>query len=79
MKDEQTKLEEKLLHELPNPFKWSNYKQHLHKRMIDYIMKDPYGCDNCGDTYNKGDLHKMKKQRICKNCLCTDWDHGGEW
>ena len=67
---ELTKSREELSR-LPNPFEWSNYKKHLHKRMQKYIMKDPYGCDRCGDTYNKGDLIKLQADRVCKNCLCS--------
>ena len=67
---ELTKSREELSR-LPNPFEWSNYKKHLHKRMQKYIMKDPYGCDRCGDTYNKSDLIKLQTDRVCKNCVCS--------
>ena len=58
-----------LLFEKPNPFEWSEYKPHLHKRLRDRIMKDPYSCDWCCDIYNKKDLIKMEKERVCRNCL----------
>ena len=54
----------------PNPFEWSKYKKHLHKGMQKHIMKDPYGCDGCGDTYNRNDLIKLQTDRVCRNCLC---------
>ena len=57
-----------LLFEKPNPFDWSEYKKHHHKRMRKHIMADPYGCDRCGDTYNKNDLVKIKVNRFCKSC-----------
>ena len=67
---ESTKSKERLF-SLPNPFEWSNYKKHLHKGMWKHIMKDPYGCDECGDTYNRNDLIKIQADRVCKNCLCS--------
>ncbi len=60
-----------LLFRKPNPFEWSEYKEHHHKRMRKHIMADPYQCDECGDTYNKDDLFIMKSKRFCKNCLCS--------
>ena len=30
-------------------------------------MADPYGCDECGDIYNKKDLIKLKKDTCIKN------------
>ena len=67
---ESTKSKE-LLFRKPNPFDWSEYKEHLHKKMRKRIMADPYSCDECGDTYNKDDLYKLQDNKICKNCLCS--------
>ena len=70
IKKELIKSREGLL-KLPNPFKWSNYKKHLHKGLHENIMKNPYSCDRCGDTYHKNDLIKFQTDRVCKNCLCS--------
>ena len=67
---ESTKLKERLFG-LPNPFDWSNYSISTHKRLQEHIMKDPYNCDRCGDTYNRKDLIKLQAERACKNCLCS--------
>ena len=67
---ESTKSKERLF-SLPNPFDWSNYKKKTHKRLQEHIMKDPYACDECGDTYNRNDLIKLQTTRVCKNCLCS--------
>ena len=56
-----------LLFRKPNPFEWSEYKEHHHKRLSERIMADPYGCDECGDIYNKKDLIKLKKDTCIKN------------
>ena len=60
-----------LLFRKPNPFEWSSYKKHLHKGMAKRIMKNPYSCDECGDTYNKDDLYKIESEWFCQNCLCS--------
>ena len=67
---ESTKSKERLC-SLPNPFKWSNYKIKTHEKMRKHIMSDPYGCDRCGDIYNRNDLIKLQAERVCKNCLCS--------
>ena len=54
---------------MSNDFNWSEYKKCTHKRLRKHIMDDPYGCDLCGDTYNKNDLEKLEDGRICRNCL----------
>ena len=58
-----------LIFKKQNPFEWSEYKEHHHKRMREYIMADPYGCDRCCDTYRKKDLIKLQDERVCRNCL----------
>ena len=67
---ESTKSKERLF-SLPNPFEWSNYKIKNHDRMRKHIRKDPYGCDECGDTYNRDDLIKIQATRVCRNCVCS--------
>ena len=54
---------------MSNDFDWSEYSKKLHPKMRKYINADPYGCDLCGDTYNKNDLEKLEDGRICRNCL----------
>ncbi len=71
---ELTKLREESL-KRPNPFKWSDYKKHLHKKMKEEILKNPKACDDCFDVYNKNDLYKVEIPKkgtfmFCKNCLC---------
>ncbi len=70
-KEEVIGSENELLHEKPNKFEWSNYKEHTHKQLRDRIMADPYDCDWCCDTYNINDLYKIQAERVCKNCLCS--------
>ena len=56
---------------LPNPFDWSKYSKKCAKEQWDHIMEDPYPCDDCCDTYNKGDLinHFGTGHKICRNCI----------
>ena len=69
--DEQTKSEEKLLHEKPNRFEW-NWGPNMTKKHRDHINANPYSCDECGDTYNKDDLCIIQYEiYICKNCQCS--------
>ena len=37
-------------------FKWSE-------------CENPYGCDDCGDIYNKVDLINYDNEHICRNCI----------
>ena len=41
----------------------------LSKSQRDYIMKNPYSCDECSDVYNKDDLIDYDDQLRCKNCM----------
>mgnify|MGYP003139197410 CR=1 FL=1 len=69
---ELTKLREKLLRK-PNPFEWGNVNIKDRKWMVEYIMENPYQCDDCGDTYNKNDLIKYGNEHICPNCIDELW------
>ena len=60
-----------LLFRKPNPFEWSDYSIKNNERLRKYIMSNPYGCDECGDTYHKNDLIKVQTKRVCRNCLCS--------
>ena len=50
---------------------WSDCSKKVIKERRDYIMENPYPCDDCGDTYNKNDLinHFRQGYKICKNCI----------
>ena len=37
---------------------------------MNYVFSNPYSCDNCGDVFNKNDLHKHEDTKYCcKNCM----------
>ena len=68
---ELTKLRERLFKK-PNPFDWSKIpKGEYADQLRRDILKKPYPCDDCGDTYNKDNLikHFGTKHLICKNCI----------
>ena len=67
--EDQIRLKEKLQNEKPNSFEWSKYRKKNHKAMWQQIMKNPYECDTCGDTYNKDDLYSHDEGYHCQNCL----------
>ena len=69
---ESTKLKERLLRKR-NQFNWGEYNKLPAKQCRDHIKVDPYTCYNCGDTYNKMDLFKYKKEHICPNCMFVCW------
>ena len=70
--EKESNKSKELLFRKPNPFELSNYKPHLHKSLADRINKNPYNCDECGDTYNKDDLFVIQsKIYICRNCQCS--------
>ena len=57
--------------ELPNPFDWSKYNIKPNEEHRNYIMENPYPCDDCGYTYHKDDLinHFGTRHKICRNCI----------
>ena len=67
---ESTRLKDKLLKK-PNYFDWSKYNTKPTEEHRKHILADPYPCDDCGDTYNKGDLinHFGTRHKICRNCI----------
>ena len=52
-------------------FDWSKLSEKAKNETYNYIMADPCDCDDCGDTYNRGDLlnHFGDKFLVCKNCI----------
>ena len=50
-------------------FDWNDLSEYNKRYWVNYIRKNPYSCDNCGDTYNKDDLYKDKKEYKCKQCM----------
>ena len=50
---------------------WQEKNKHNKKFYRRHILKNPYRCDNCGDTYNKNDLDKeyKKGEILCPNCI----------
>ena len=50
-------------------FEWKKYRKEDVKDMRDHIFSNPYGCDDCGDIYNKNDLYKQETGHYCKKCL----------
>ena len=41
----------------------------LTDKQREYILSNPYNCDDCFDMYNKDDLYKTNDEYMCKNCL----------
>ena len=41
----------------------------LTEKQREYILSNPYNCDECFDLYNKEDLYKVDNKYNCKNCL----------
>ena len=70
MKDEQIKSEKESREDWWT-FHWEDWGDKMKKHHRKHIMADPYGCDRCGDTYNKNDLIKIQAERVCRNCLCS--------
>ena len=52
-------------------FDWSKLSKQAADEAYKHIMDDPYPCDDCGDTYNRGDLlnHFRDKFIVCKRCI----------
>ena len=59
------------LHRKPNNFKWDDWTKEGQEYFRQHINKDPYGCGDCGDVYNKDDLirHFDTGHRVCRNCI----------
>ena len=55
--------------DLPNPFDWSKYNIRTTKECRDYIMENPFECNECGETNNKYDLIEYNNKYICRNCI----------
>ena len=41
----------------------------LTEKQREYILSNPYNCDDCFDLYNRDDLYKVDDEIKCKNCL----------
>ena len=52
-------------------FDWSKLSEKEAKDSYDYLLANPYDCDDCGDLYNKDDLirHFDTGHRVCRNCI----------
>ena len=52
-------------------FDWSELSKEVSDEARKHIMADPHSCDDCGDTYNRGDLlmHFGDSFLVCKNCI----------
>lgn len=52
-------------------FDWSRLSKGAADEARKHIMADPRPCDDCGDTYNRGDLfnHFRDKFLVCKRCI----------
>jgi len=58
-----------LLHAKPNNFDWNKYSINSSQRIAANLQREGYGCDECGDTYIKGELITQKGQYYCPNCI----------
>ena len=52
-------------------FEWTELSQKAADEARQHIMADPCNCNDCGDTYNRGDLlnHFGDSFLVCKNCI----------
>lgn len=49
-------------------FKWEGLALKVKKYHRDYIIRNPYPCDNCGDIYYRSDLYRYENEEFCKKC-----------
>ena len=54
-------------------FDWSKLSNKASDEAYKHIMDDPCDCNDCGDTYNRGDLrnHFGDAFLVCKKCIGT--------